>query len=87
MLEVEGEVRYGAAAVDLVFVACGRGDVYYEEGLGAYDWEAGKLIVREAGGTVTTYGGEPHLIGHTTLMASNGLIHQAVVDTLGARLG
>jgi fructose-1,6-bisphosphatase/inositol monophosphatase family enzyme len=44
--------RAGAAALDLCFVACGRLDGYYERGLKPWDWAAGALIVREAGGSV-----------------------------------
>jgi myo-inositol-1(or 4)-monophosphatase len=44
--------RAGAAALDLCFVACGRLDGYYERGINRWDWAAGALIVREAGGAV-----------------------------------
>jgi myo-inositol-1(or 4)-monophosphatase len=44
--------RFGSAAIDMAWVACGRLDGYYERGLNAWDWAAGRLIVREAGGRV-----------------------------------
>ncbi|HSJ74309.1 MAG TPA: inositol monophosphatase family protein, partial [Miltoncostaeaceae bacterium] len=44
--------RFGSAAIDLAWVACGRLDGYYERGLNPWDWAAGRLIVREAGGIV-----------------------------------
>ena len=54
--------RAGAAAVDLCFVACGRLDGYYERGINHWDWAAGALIVREAGGEVVPLeGGRPGL--------------------------
>jgi myo-inositol-1(or 4)-monophosphatase len=54
--------RAGAAALDLCFVACGRLDGYYERGLNPWDWAAGALIVREAGGEVVPLeGGRPGL--------------------------
>jgi myo-inositol-1(or 4)-monophosphatase len=51
--------RAGSAALDLAWLAAGRLDVYYERGLNAWDWAAGSLLVREAGGTVEELSGEP----------------------------
>ena len=51
--------RLGSAALDLCFVACGRSDAYYEEGLNAWDSAAGALIANEAGATVVDFGGGP----------------------------
>ena len=45
--------RFGSAALDLCWVACGRYDAYYESGLNDWDWAAGRLICQEAGGSVT----------------------------------
>ena len=54
--------RAGAAALDLCYVACGRLDGYFERGLNHWDWAAGVLIVREAGGEVEELeGGRPGL--------------------------
>jgi myo-inositol-1(or 4)-monophosphatase len=44
--------RFGSAALDLAWVACGRLDGYYERGLNPWDWAAGRLVVVEAGGVV-----------------------------------
>ena len=44
--------RFGSAAIDLAWVACGRLDAFYETGLNPWDAAAGALLVREAGGTV-----------------------------------
>ena len=44
--------RAGSAALDLAWLAAGRLDAYYERGLSAWDWAAGSLLVREAGGAV-----------------------------------
>jgi myo-inositol-1(or 4)-monophosphatase len=52
--------RAGAAALDLSYVAAGRVDAYYERGLNAWDWAAGRLIVEEAGGVVADLDGDPH---------------------------
>ncbi len=51
--------RAGSAALDLAWLAAGRLDAYYERGLNAWDWAAGSLLVREAGGAVEELSGEP----------------------------
>ncbi len=50
--------RFGAAAIDLCFVACGRYDAYFEEHLHSWDLVAGQVIATEAGAIVTNYAGE-----------------------------
>ena len=52
--------RAGSAALDLSWLAAGRFDAYYERGLSPWDWAAGSLIVREAGGVVEDLADEPH---------------------------
>ncbi|MFL5867749.1 MAG: inositol monophosphatase family protein, partial [Thermoleophilaceae bacterium] len=52
--------RAGAAALDLSWLAAGRLDGYWERGLSAWDWAAGRLLVEEAGGEVAELPGEPH---------------------------
>jgi len=51
--------RAGSAALDLAWLAAGRIDAYYERALNAWDWAAGSLLVREAGGAVEELTGEP----------------------------
>ncbi len=51
--------RFGSAALDLAWVAAGRLDAFYETGLSAWDWAAGAMLVRAAGGTVTHLPAEP----------------------------
>jgi myo-inositol-1(or 4)-monophosphatase len=51
--------RAGSAALDLAWLAAGRLDAYYERGLNPWDWAAGSLLVREAGGVVAPLAGEP----------------------------
>ncbi len=69
----------GCCALDLCDVARGRFDAYFEHGLKSWDTAAGALIVREAGGTVTTYAGGPHHPGSPDMVASNGRFHQELV--------
>ncbi|HEX2864413.1 MAG TPA: inositol monophosphatase family protein [Deinococcales bacterium] len=76
--------RPGAAALDLCSVACGRFDGFWEGKLNAWDCAAGNLIIQEAGGTVTNVRGEPFRYEDRPVVASNGLIHQAILDVLNA---
>ena len=71
--------RFGSAALDLVDVAEGRFDGFWEDGLSPWDLAAGVLLVREAGGTVTGYGGAPFVLSRGEVIASNGPIHGALV--------
>ena len=67
--------RSGSAALDLCSVACGRADLYFELIVSPWDFAAGKLIVEEAGGVVTTIDGEPlSFEGKTSISAKNNVI-------------
>lgn len=72
----------GSAALDLCHIACGRLDGYWELDLEPWDMAAGALIVQEAGGTVTQVDGKPYNQMNRSILASNGLIHQAMVEKL-----
>src|SRR5690606_7730237 len=61
--------RFGAAAVDLCSVACGRFDGYYERGLAPWDLAAGGLIATEAGAVVTDFDGGPARAGSVVAAA------------------
>lgn len=62
LLKTRGIRRFGSAALDLCYVACGRFGAFYEHRLNAYDIAAGALIVQEAGGNISDYkGGEKWL--------------------------
>jgi myo-inositol-1(or 4)-monophosphatase len=74
-LRSHGVRRAGSAALDLASVACGRFDGFWEFGLNPWDTAAGVLLVREAGGTVTDFAGQPYQLGARELLASNSLIH------------
>ena len=74
--------RLGSAVLDLAYVACGRFDAFWELRLGTWDVAAGGLLVEEAGGLVTGIDGEPMNLDAPTLIASNGRVHQAVLDVL-----
>ena len=76
--------RAGAAALDLAYVAAGRLDGYWECKLKPWDVAAGQLLVTEAGGRVTNHGGESYSVYDHRIVASNGLIHGAILDGLSA---
>ena len=84
MSATAGIRRCGAAALDLADVACGRYDAFWELRLNAWDMAAGSLLVREAGGIVTTAAGEPCAVAETSLVCGNPTMHAWLLDTLRA---
>jgi myo-inositol-1(or 4)-monophosphatase len=76
--------RLGSAAIDLCWVACGRFDAFWEYNLNPWDIAAGYLIIEEAGGTVTNFKGEPYSVYHKETLATNGFIHQQMLDEIAA---
>ncbi|MEO1257546.1 MAG: inositol monophosphatase family protein [Bacteroidota bacterium] len=78
MKNTRGIRRWGAAAVDLAYVACGRFDAFYEYGLNAWDVAAGTLIVKEAGGKVADFnGGKNYLFGKEMIASNQNLFESA----------
>jgi myo-inositol-1(or 4)-monophosphatase len=78
----QGVRRSGSAALDLTDVACGRLDGYWERGIKAWDIVAGVVILEEAGGRVTAYDGSALNIQSGRILATNGLIHQELGQSL-----
>jgi myo-inositol-1(or 4)-monophosphatase len=74
-LRSHGVRRDGSAALDLASVACGRFEGFWEFGLHSWDTAAGVLLVREAGGVVTRFDGQPYQLGDRELLATNGHVH------------
>ena len=74
--------RLGSAAIDLCWVACGRFDGFWEYNLSAWDVAAGYLIVQEAGGKVTDFEGAHCTVFDKQTLATNGLIHQQMLDVI-----
>lgn len=74
--------RPGVASIDLAYVAAGRLDGFWELKLKAWDIAAGALLVAEAGGTVTDFGGGPLDIYRPEIVASNPHIHNAILQVL-----
>jgi myo-inositol-1(or 4)-monophosphatase len=78
-LRTHGVRRAGSAALDLCNVASGRYDGFWEFNLNPWDTAAGVLIVQEAGGTVTDFSGGEFQIASRETLASNGLVHDALM--------
>jgi myo-inositol-1(or 4)-monophosphatase len=76
--------RFGAAALDLAFVAAGRFDGYWERGLKAWDVAAGIVIVREAGGVVGDIDGAPDVLATGDIMAANNELYPQIAKELAA---
>jgi myo-inositol-1(or 4)-monophosphatase len=77
--------RLGSAAIDLCYVAAGRLDGFWEQRLQPWDIAAGALLVEEAGGRVTRFDGSPFDVRAGQMLASNGRIHDLMIDTIRAR--
>jgi myo-inositol-1(or 4)-monophosphatase len=75
--------RLGSAALDLAYVAAGRFDGFWERSLHAWDVAAGTLLVEEAGGRVTSFGGGAFDPFGDQILASNGVLHSQLIDVLG----
>jgi myo-inositol-1(or 4)-monophosphatase len=74
--------RAGSAAMDFCYVAAGRYDGFWELKLNPWDCAAGYLMVREAGGRVTNFRGRPGSIYDRESLATNGLIHDEMLNIL-----
>ena len=78
----QGVRRAGAAVLDLSYVACGRFDGFWEIRLHPWDVAAGILIVREAGGEATNFGGGRDCVSGRQIVASNGRIHEQMLRVI-----
>jgi len=78
-LRTHGVRRAGSAALDLCNVASGRFDGFWEFNLNPWDTAAGVLIVEEAGGRVTDFSGGTFQLASRETLASNGLVHEALL--------
>lgn len=81
-MEARAVRRPGAAAIDLAYVAAGIFDGFWEKNLSSWDVCAGSLLVQEAGGRVTSYWGGPSTFEGKEILATNGLIHEPMIQLL-----
>ena len=84
MRATSGIRRAGAAALDLCAVACGRFDAFWEHSLEPWDFAAGALLIREAGGVITTLSGSALPLARTGVLAGNPAMHAWMLRTLSA---
>ena len=82
LLESQAVRRDGSAAIDLAYVACGRFEGFWEEGLNAWDVAAGVLLVEEAGGRTSSYSGDKLDIYKPPFCVSNGQVHDQMLGIL-----
>ncbi|SMH58896.1 inositol monophosphatase family protein [Azospirillum agricola] len=82
MKEVAGIRRFGAASLDLAYVAAGRFDGYWERGLAPWDSAAGALLVTEAGGFVGEIGGGRNPVFGNSILATNSHLQVPVTRLL-----
>lgn len=84
-MQAQAVRRDGSAAIDLAYVACGRFDGFWEDGLNPWDVAAGALLIQEAGGRVTDFLNRPLSIYTPKVVANNGLVHEAMLRVLNVR--
>jgi myo-inositol-1(or 4)-monophosphatase len=87
LMSAQAVRRLGSAALDLCYVAAGRFDGYWEVTLNPWDMAGGLVMLEEAGGKFTDFRGFPSSIYKPNTLASNGIIHQQMVDVLKQGMG
>jgi myo-inositol-1(or 4)-monophosphatase len=80
--KVAGLRRFGAASLDMAFVAAGRLDGYWERNLQPWDMAAGQIMVREAGGTVSGFDGNDDPLKTGQVICGNEFVHAELVKIL-----
>ena len=71
--------RAGSAALDLAYLACGRCDGFFELGLSPWDIAAGSLLIKEAGGIVTDFGGGNDYLTTGNIVSGNSFVHKEIL--------
>jgi myo-inositol-1(or 4)-monophosphatase len=84
--QIAGIRRFGAASLDLAWVAAGRYEGFWEKGLKPWDTAAGCLLVREAGGFVTDWRGRSLPVCDSEILAGNDALHSRLHKSLIAAL-
>ncbi|MBM4136126.1 MAG: inositol monophosphatase [Nitrospira sp.] len=74
--------RTGSAALDLAYLACGRCDGFFEIGLSPWDIAAGAIMIQEAGGIVTDFGGGPDYLLTGNIVAGKPAIHDKLLEEI-----
>lgn len=82
VLNTRGVRRFGSAAMDLAYVACGRFDGYFEHSLSPWDVAAGAFIVEQAGGRVSDFNGSDQYVFGRQIIAGNQFIHPVLKELI-----
>jgi len=82
MAAAAGVRRFGAAALDLAYLAAGRYEGFWERGLNSWDIAAGVIIVREAGGFVSDFKGRDNALKTGEIVAANSDLHMPLRELL-----
>ncbi len=77
--------QFGSAALNMARVASGKSDAYFLHSFNYWDFAAGKLLVEEAGGKVTDFGGNPITEKSKSIVATNGKIHDKILGILNEK--
>lgn len=85
MGQVAGIRRFGAAALDLAYVAAGRFDGFWEYGLKPWDVAAGMILIRESGGLVTDVPGKTNPLTAPSILATNATLHRSLQNLLNSK--
>ena len=78
--DIHGIRRFGTASLDLCHVGCGHYGAFFEYQLSPWDFAAGRLFVEEAGGRVTDGRGDPLPLEMSSVVASNGKLHETAIE-------
>ena len=82
VITAQGVRRPGSAALDMCYVAAGKFDGFWEQGLKPWDTAAGVVIVKEAGGELSTFQGKHYSPYEESIVAANPLVHSQIIATL-----
>ncbi len=82
VVTAQGVRRAGAGALDMCYVAAGRLDGFWKQGLQPWDTAAGIVITEEAGEKLSTYQGEAYTPYQKSIVTANPFIHDAMVEIL-----
>jgi myo-inositol-1(or 4)-monophosphatase len=84
--KIHGIRRFGTASLDLCQVGCGQFGAFFEYELSPWDFAAGRLFVEEAGGRVTNCRGTALPLAKSSVLASNGKLHEAILEIVSGNL-
>jgi myo-inositol-1(or 4)-monophosphatase len=83
--QIHGIRRFGTASLDLAMVGMGMFGAFFEYELSPWDFAAGRLFVEEAGGKITTCKGDELKLEKSTVLASNGKLHETMLEIVSRR--